>query len=117
MPFLPLQRIKLCTMPAELVRIADGRWVRLAGLVLLRQRPSTAKGVTFVTLEDETGIGNLIIRQEIWERYRRPACAATAMLASARLQKHAGVIHLLTEKIEDLSTLLAGLRQESRDFR
>ena len=57
---------------AELERLAERSHVRVAGLVLVRQRPGTAKGITFVTLEDETGTANLIIRQNIWQRYYRP---------------------------------------------
>jgi error-prone DNA polymerase len=47
----------------------NGQFVRVGGLVLVRQRPGTAKGITFVTLEDETGVANLIVRMEVWERY------------------------------------------------
>ena len=86
-------------------------------MVLLRQRPSTAKGITFVTLEDETGMANLIVRHQIWERYRRVAYASTVMLAQGTLQKEADIIHILVTRLEDLSHRFADLRNRSRDFR
>ncbi len=69
----------------------------VAGVVLLRQRPSTANGITFVTLEDETGMVNLIVRQAVWERYRRVARSAVAMIAHGRLQREAEIIHVLVQ--------------------
>jgi error-prone DNA polymerase len=105
-------------VPARrLGELPHGRRVTVAGLVLLRQRPSTAKGVTFVTLEDETGVVNLIIRQDIWERHRRAARSAVIMLAAGQLQREGGVIHVLVERVEDWSTRLADLDIHSRDFR
>jgi error-prone DNA polymerase len=102
---------------ADLERLPNGRILKVAGLVLLRQRPSTAKGITFVTLEDETGQANLIVRQEIWERYRRAARTATALLATGELQKEGRVIHVLVRRLDDLSEWLAGVPGRSRDFR
>ena len=104
------------TRAAELPAIPNGRFLRVAGLVLVRQRPGTARGITFVTLEDETAHANLIVRPEVWERYRRSAYTATAWIAHGRLQKQGPILHLLTSRIEDLSARLAGLRQMSRDF-
>jgi error-prone DNA polymerase len=91
--------------------------VKGAGIVLMRQRPSTANGITFVTLEDETGIVNLIVRQNIWERYRKVARTSTAMIAHGRLQNEKDVIHILVSKLEDLSARLQNLLTRSRDFR
>lgn len=102
---------------AGLAERRNGVRVKVAGIVLLRQRPSTAKGVTFVTLEDETGTINLIVRQEVWERCRRVARSASVMLAHGHLQNEAGVIHVLVTKLEDLSAPLVELRTTSRDFR
>jgi len=92
------------------------RHVRVAGIVLVRQRPSTAKGITFVTLEDETGVANLIIRQDVWQRFYRVARTAAGMIAHGRLQRHGRVIHVLVSKLEDLSEQLRGLGTQSRDF-
>ena len=103
-------RPDLSTLPVD-------RRVKVAGLVLLRQRPSTAKGITFVTLEDETGIANLIVPPEIWERYHQVARTATAMLAHGHLQRQDNVIHVLVTRLQDLLSLLADLESNTRDFR
>ncbi|MBP87446.1 MAG: error-prone DNA polymerase [Planctomycetaceae bacterium] len=109
---------ELQVMCAErLPNLAADRRYKVAGLVLARQRPSTAKGVTFVTLEDETGIVNLIVRQEVWKRYYRTAQRATAMLVHGRLQREREVIHILADRLEDLSPTLAEVKSKSRDFR
>jgi error-prone DNA polymerase len=94
---------------------ADRRY-RVAGLVLVRQRPGTAKGVTFMTLEDETGTTNLIVWPDVWERFRRVGRLARAVIASGRLQKQEGVIHLIVDRLEDLTDRLPALGQISRDF-
>lgn len=94
--------------------LVDGRFVPVGGLVLVRQRPSTAKGITFVTLEDETGTANLIIKIDVWERYYQVAHTATALLATGRLQNQKGVVHVLVSKLDDLTTLIGQMR--SRDF-
>jgi error-prone DNA polymerase len=90
--------------------------VRVAGLVLVRQRPSTAKGITFVTLEDETGTVNLIVRLGVWKRYRTAALEAVVLLAEGRLQRERGSIHVVVTRLEDLSSWLGGLAAQSRDF-
>jgi error-prone DNA polymerase len=100
---------RLATHPAD-------HTVRVGGIVLVRQRPSTAKGITFVTLEDESGTANLIIRQDVWRRFYRVARTAAAMIAQGRLQRHGEVIHVLVTKLEDLSESLRGLESQSRDF-
>jgi error-prone DNA polymerase len=102
---------------AALAELANGRWLRVAGVVLMRQRPSTANGITFVTLEDETGQANLIIRPQIWDRYHTAARSAAVLLAHGRLQREGQVIHLLTHRLEDLTAKLAQLPARSRDFR
>jgi error-prone DNA polymerase len=101
---------------AELASLPDGETVRVAGIVLVRQRPGTAKGITFVTLEDETGQANLIIRPDVWQHYRHAALGATLLLAHGRLQNQSGVIHVLTTKLENLTDRLEGLDSPSRDF-
>jgi error-prone DNA polymerase len=102
---------------AHLVTMKPGCRLKVAGIVLLRQRPGTANGITFVTLEDESGMVNLIVRQEIWERYRRVARTAVALLAYGQLQREADVIHVLVTKLEDFSAPLATFDTKSRDFR
>jgi DNA polymerase III alpha subunit len=78
----------------------------VAGLVLLRQRPGTAKGVIFVTLEDETGTANVVVWANIYERFRRAVIAGRLLRVTGRLQREAGVVHVVAEVIEDLSPLL-----------
>lgn len=90
--------------------------VKVAGVVLVRQRPGTAKGITFVTLEDETGQANLIIRPGVWKRYRRAALGATILLAVGKLEREGLVIHVVAERLENLSETLAGMDPQSRDF-
>jgi len=102
---------------ASLARLRDGCRVRVAGMVLMRQRPSTAKGITFVTLEDETGFANLIVRPEVWERWHHVARRAQGMMAYGTLQKKDQVIHVLAEKLVDLATLPASAAPAPRDFR
>jgi error-prone DNA polymerase len=101
---------------ATLATLKDGRFVRVGGLVLVRQRPGTAKGITFVTIEDETGVANLIIRMDVWERFYKVARTAPAYIASGRLQNQQGVIHVLVSRLENLSEAVSGLRSRSRDF-
>jgi error-prone DNA polymerase len=115
--FLRADLERLGVVPAESLKTwPDGKPVRVAGIVLVRQRPGTAKGITFVTLEDETCTANLIVRPSIWRRCREAALAATVLLAHGRLQRHGQVIHVLTTKLEDLSPWLRQLGSQSRDF-
>jgi error-prone DNA polymerase len=118
MSFIRPTLTKLRVTPAQrLPTLRNGRRLKVAGLVLLRQRPGSAKGITFVTLEDETGMVNLIVRHQVWERYRTVANRAGAMLAHGTLQLEGAVIHLLVTRLEDLTPLLADFRVRSRDFR
>jgi error-prone DNA polymerase len=108
---------RLGIVPAsQLANLKNGRYVRVGGLVLVRQRPGTAKGITFVTIEDETGTANLIVRMDVWERFYQVARTASAYIAYGRLQKEQEVIHVLVTKLENLAETLQGLRMQSRDF-
>lgn len=102
---------------AALAECPVNRRMKVAGMVLLRQRPSTASGITFVTLEDESGFANLIVRPDVWERFHRAARRASIMIASGIVQREGDIIHLLTDRIEDASNLLAEVNNRSRDFR
>ncbi len=104
-------------VPAEKLKSwPDGKPVSVAGIVLVRQRPGTAKGITFMTLEDESGQANLIIRPGVWKRWRSAALGATLLLAHGRLQRQGQIIHVLATKLEDLSDRLNALGSQSRDF-
>ena len=115
--FLRGELEKLRVIPASGLKTwPNGKWVRVAGLVLVRQRPSTAKGITFVTLEDETSTANLIIRPDVWKRYRAAALGATILIAAGPLQRQGENIHVLVAKLEDFSIHLDGMQPQSRDF-
>ena len=83
-----------------------GARVTVAGLVLVRQRPGTAKGVIFITLEDETGTANVVVWASVYERFRRAVIAGRLLRVTGKLQRDAGVVHVVAELIEDLSGLL-----------
>ncbi|MCW1917471.1 OB-fold nucleic acid binding domain-containing protein [Rhodobacter sp. KR11] len=85
---------------------SGGARVVVAGLVLVRQRPGTAKGVIFLTLEDETGTANVVVWAKIYERFRRAVIAGRLLRVTGRLQREAGVVHVVAEHIEDCSALL-----------
>jgi error-prone DNA polymerase len=111
-----LERMKV-TRAADLVRQPHGRSVRVAGLVLMRQRPGTAKGITFVTLEDETGAANLIIHLDTWKKYELPARRASALIVEGRLERKDQVVHILVRRLADLNEQVKDLHHRSRDFR
>ncbi|MCA9242755.1 MAG: hypothetical protein KDA32_02280, partial [Phycisphaerales bacterium] len=90
---------------------------RVAGLALFRQRPGTAKGVIFVTLEDETGRADLILRPHIAQRFRNIAFFSTAMIATGRVERQGRVVHLLVDGLADLDDTLRDMPMLSRDFR
>jgi error-prone DNA polymerase len=88
----------------------------VAGLILLRQKPSTAKGIVFATMEDETGSINLVIFNAVWERFFRVARTSNAWLVDGKLENRQGVIHVVVGRIADLSQEVTGLAVSSRDF-
>ena len=90
-------------------RPPNGARVTVAGLVLLRQRPGTAKGVVFLTLEDETGVCNVIVWRAMYERFRRAVISGRCLRVSGRVQRDSGVCHVLAEEIEDISWMLDDL--------
>jgi DNA polymerase III alpha subunit len=97
-------------VPAQLLdRPPNGARVRVAGLVLLRQRPGTAHGVIFITLEDETGTINVVVWNAIYERFRRAVIAGRMLRVTGRIQREGAVLHLIAEDIEDCSHLLDDL--------
>ncbi len=99
---------------AGLAAVPPGRRVLVGGVVTHRQRPATAGGVTFVSLEDETGIVNVICSPGMWARYRRVAQAAPALLVRGRLERAEGVANVLADQAQPLHL---GMATRSRDFR
>ena len=100
----------------ELTALAHGSRVRSAGLVLVRQRPGSASGVTFVTLEDETGVVNLVVWRNIGERWRRALLESQLLEAQGVLQREGEVLHLVVERLIDRSRLLGALLVSARNF-
>lgn len=101
-----------CLRAGELGAPPVNARVAVAGLVILRQRPGTAKGVIFLTLEDETGVVNVIVWRHIYERFRRAVVAGRMLKVTGRMQRAHNVTHVLAEEIEDISSLLDQLLAE-----
>src|SRR5262249_33304455 len=96
----------------QLTAIASGRRVTGAGLVLVRQRPGSASGVIFMTLEDETGIANTIVWPKIFEEFRPVVLGARLVSVTGRVQSESGVIHIVADRVDDLSPLLRRLSED-----
>lgn len=105
-----------CLAAAGLGDPPDGARVAVAGLVILRQRPGTAKGVIFLTLEDETGVVNIIVWRKIYERFRRAVIAGRLLRVTGRLQRAHSVTHVIAETVEDISDMLDLLLQPDWGF-
>jgi DNA-directed RNA polymerase len=86
--------------------------VSVAGLVILRQRPGTAKGVIFLTLEDETGTVNIIVWRKTYERFRRAVISGRLLRVTGRVQRAHSVTHIIAEEVEDISPMLDLLLNE-----
>ncbi|MDO8801796.1 error-prone DNA polymerase [Phenylobacterium sp.] len=97
---------------AALKHMRDRRWTSVGGIVLVRQRPGTAKGVVFMTLEDESGIANIVIWKDAFDANRRLVMTATLLQVHGQLQIESDVVHLVAKSFTDLSHLTARLRDE-----
>ena len=113
---------------AQLLVVPPAKLVKVAGLAIVRQQPATASGVIFMTLEDETGIANIVVWRKVFERFRPIVMGAKLVEVAGRVQREGKVIHLIADRLADLSPLLrrlgdpglsepTDLRVESRDFR
>ena len=111
-----LQRQRMLTA-AELKSLPHGRVTRVTGLVTGRQRPGTASGVTFVTLEDETGMINVIVWNDLAERQRKELLRSSLMTVYGTLEREGEVVHLIAARLRDQTSLLGNLTARSRDFR
>lgn len=100
---------------AELAHLPVDRRLAIAGIVLIRQRPGSANGVVFITIEDETGIANLIVWPQILERFRRAALGATLLCCTGKLQREESVIHVVADRLEDMTPRLNTLRDRTGD--
>ncbi|HET9519069.1 MAG TPA: error-prone DNA polymerase, partial [Actinoplanes sp.] len=113
--FLREQLTQAGALPiTRLARVEAGTRVRVGGIVTHRQRPATAGGVTFVNLEDETGMLNVTCSPGLWQRYRKVARTSAALLVRGRLEKTEGVLNLVADRLDPLTP---PIRPASRDFR
>ncbi|MBP2237693.1 error-prone DNA polymerase [Sinorhizobium kostiense] len=104
------------TCSRDLARTPAGRRVTVAGVVLVRQRPGSANGVIFMTIEDETGVSNIIVWERTFRKYRPEVMGSRLVKVRGRLQSESGVIHVVAEYIEDMTPMLGLLRNEARRF-
>ncbi|MFZ1224519.1 MAG: error-prone DNA polymerase [Dokdonella sp.] len=96
------------SLPHERLSQAKGR-ITVTGLVITRQRPGTASGVIFLTLEDETGVSNVVVWRRVYETFRKAVIAGRLVRVTGKIERDGPVVHLIAEKVEDLSPLLATL--------
>ena len=101
----------------ELRGVKDGAFVSVAGVVLVRQRPGSAKGVVFMTIEDETGIANAVVWAKTLERYRKEVMGARLIVIHGRVQRHEDIIHVVSARLEDRSDMLRLLSADADDMR
>lgn len=101
-----------CLPCGRLAELTGGRRLSVGGLVLIRQRPGTARGVTFLTLEDETGPANIVVWKDVFERHRKLVMTASFLIVRGRLQREGEVIHLVAEQFVDMSATLSRLRDD-----
>jgi error-prone DNA polymerase len=111
---LKTRRILSC---AELRGLKDGAHVSVAGVVLVRQRPGSAKGVVFMTIEDETGVANTVVWPKALEKFRKVVMAARLILISGRVQRHEDIIHVVAARLEDKSGWLLLLSEWAQDMK
>jgi error-prone DNA polymerase len=93
----------------ELLTAKDGEIVKVAGLVLVRQRPGTAAGVCFITIEDETGVANLVVWESLFDEYRKEILQSRLLMVEGKLQVESEVIHVIVRRCTDLTKLLRHL--------
>ena len=103
-----LQQLRIVST-LDLQTITEGKLIQVAGLVLVRQRPGTAKGVCFMTIEDETGFANLVIFESLFDKYRKEILQSKLIMVEGKLQREGEVIHVIVRRCFDLSRLLSHL--------
>ncbi|MBS1780262.1 MAG: error-prone DNA polymerase [Bacteroidetes bacterium] len=103
------------TPTTDLSKLTDGMTVKVAGLVLVRQRPGTASGICFITIEDETGIANLVVFQKLFDKYRKEILQSRLLMVEGKLQIEDEVIHVIVQRCHNLSPLLKKLSQTNEE--
>jgi len=99
----------------ELDDLKDGDPVKVAGLVTVRQRPGTAKGICFITIEDETGFSNLVVFEKLFTQYRKEIIGSKLLMAEGKLQREGEVVHIIVKRCFNLSKMLRGLNLAEND--
>ena len=110
-----LQRRRIRTA-RQLLGLQHGTHTRACGLITMRQRPLTANGTIFLTLEDETGHVNVVVWQRLWERQRDVVLKASLVAVDGVMESDGEVYHLIARRLHDFGHLLTGLQTRSRDF-
>jgi error-prone DNA polymerase len=115
--FVRSQLEMLRVLPIHIINhdASDGQLVKVAGLVLVRQRPGTARGICFITIEDETGNTNLVVFEKLFETYRKEILHAKLLMVEGKLQREGQVVHVIVSKCVDLTKLLSKLVQRELD--
>jgi len=104
-----------CIAASYLLSIEHGAYIKIAGLVLVRQRPGTAKGVCFMTIEDETGYANVVVFPDLFETFRKPILQSKLIIIEGNIQKEGEVIHVILQKAYNASKLLRSLTPANND--
>ncbi|RZK41850.1 MAG: error-prone DNA polymerase [Pedobacter sp.] len=99
----------------DIANTPAGRTIKVAGLVLVRQRPGTAAGVCFITIEDETGCSNLVVFQNLFEKYRKEILRSRLLMVEGKLQREGEVVHIIVQKCFDYTKLLKELNAVNED--
>jgi DNA polymerase III alpha subunit len=115
-PWLSARGAGLCGDVRDRKACPHGSRVKLAGLVLVRQRPSTASGVVFITIEDESGTANLVLWSATFEKFRRAARLSTLLMIGGRVERKDDVVHVIVDDVRSMDELAPDLAQASRDF-
>lgn len=112
------EKLTMCHIrPAtDLTTLADGSPVKVAGLVLVRQRPGTASGIVFITIEDETGVANLVVFKKVFEKYRKEIVGSRLLMVEGTVQREGEVIHVIAKRCSNMSKLLHGLTAREQHF-
>jgi len=101
---------------AQINASRHGQIVRVSGLVTCRQRPHTAKGVVFITIEDETGMANIVVWSNVGDRQRKEMLTARLLTVYGHVERQGDVVHVIAGRLQDDSALLGRLETASRDF-
>jgi error-prone DNA polymerase len=112
----PVLRRRRAITARELPGLPHGTRIRACGLITMRQRPATASGTIFLTLEDETGFVNAVVWPRLWEQQRAEILGASVLAVDGVVETDGDVHHLIADRVHDFSHLAAGLRSKSRDF-